>query len=148
LKENEEKFTGDYFKNHTDKAIKYFDRLKKVKHFNFIGWTFYADLYQHESLLYRLENFCILNLPTIGRIIFKMRKKIQKRREAKKNMMTSGAGTRRWIRCTGQRSSRRLTPLLDLVTVSQVRRSSTAAGEISVKENGKSLTGSWLSCSV
>ena len=90
LKENEEKFTGDYFKNHTDKAIKYFDRLKKVKHFNFIGWAFYADLYQHESLLYRLENFCILNLPTIGRTIFKMRKKMQERREAKKNAVASG----------------------------------------------------------
>ena len=84
LKQNEVKFSGDYYKNNIDKSITYFNHIKKVKHFNFKGWVFYFKLYKHETISYLLENFVILNLPTIGRAIFNLKKKIQKKQEQKK----------------------------------------------------------------
>ena len=85
LKQYEDKFTGEYYKNNIDKAIAYFNHIKDVNHFSFKSWGFYFNLYKHETISYLLENFIILNLPTIGRLGFKIKKKIDEKREQKKN---------------------------------------------------------------
>ena len=85
LKENQEKFTGDYFRDYTDKAIKYFNHLKNVKTISFTGWVLFAELYRYETIPYRLENFFILNIPVIAKVAFNIRKKIIEYRENKRN---------------------------------------------------------------
>ncbi len=70
--ENNEKFPEDIQKLNT-KAYEYFKMLENKKNFNFRGWNVFHELYKSETLIYYLENFCIMNLPAIGRILFKIR---------------------------------------------------------------------------
>ena len=55
------------------KAFNYYKMLEKKKNFNFEGWTVFNELYKNETFLYYIENFIILNLPFIGKILFKIR---------------------------------------------------------------------------
>lgn len=55
------------------KALEYFEHLKIVKNINFKGWSVFHKLYKNETILYYLENFIIMNMPALGKIIFKIR---------------------------------------------------------------------------
>lgn len=55
------------------KAFNYYKMLEKKKNFNFEGWSVFNELYKNETFLYYIENFIILNLPFIGKILFKIR---------------------------------------------------------------------------
>lgn len=71
--ENEEKFEEKY-KKLNRKALEYFKHLETVKHINFKNWILFFKLYKYENFSYTMQNFAILNLPAISRILFKLKK--------------------------------------------------------------------------
>ena len=75
--ENNDKFPKELQELNT-KAYEYFKMLEKKKNINFRGWNIFHKLYKSETLIYYLENFCIMNLPIIGRVLFKIRHLILK----------------------------------------------------------------------
>lgn len=56
-----------------EKAYNYFKDIKNKKNFNFKGWSIFHELYKTEKFMYYIENFIIMNMPFIGRILFKIR---------------------------------------------------------------------------
>ncbi len=56
-----------------NKALNYFKMIKQKKYFNFKGWNVFHQLYKNETFLYYIENFIIMNLPCIGKPLFKIR---------------------------------------------------------------------------
>lgn len=70
--ENNEKFPED-LQQLNEKAYDYFKRLEKKKNFNFKGWSIFHKLYRTETFKYYVENFMIMNLPWIGRVLFQLR---------------------------------------------------------------------------
>ena len=70
--DNNEKFNEEY-KALNEKSLKYFEMLENKKSFNFKNWSLFFKLYKYENCIYILENFIILNLPIIGRILFKLK---------------------------------------------------------------------------
>jgi hypothetical protein len=71
--ENEEKFE-DKYRDLSKEALNYFKNLKEVKNFNFKNWNLFFKLYKYEKFSYTMQNFVILNLPAIARILFKLKK--------------------------------------------------------------------------
>lgn len=66
-----------------EKAFNYYKDIEKKKNFNFKGWNIFHELYKTEKLSYYILNFIIMNLPFLGRGLFKIRYavlKILKRR--------------------------------------------------------------------
>ena len=51
----------------------YFKMIQNKNNFNFKNWSTFHKLYKTERFSYYIENFVILNLPAIGRPIFKIR---------------------------------------------------------------------------
>lgn len=54
-------------------AYKYFQMVNNKKNFNFREWTVFHKLYKTETFSYYILNFIIMNLPALGRPLFKMR---------------------------------------------------------------------------
>ena len=61
-----------------EKAYNYFREIQNKKNFNFKGWSIFHELYKTETFMYYIENFLIMNMPFIGRILFKIRHMILK----------------------------------------------------------------------
>ncbi len=80
--ENKEKFPKP-LQELNQKAYDYFKLLKNKKNSNFRGWHTFHQLYKTENIIYYIENFIIMNLPRIGRVLFQIRymilKKMKKR---------------------------------------------------------------------
>lgn len=55
------------------KALEYFTDIKDKKNFNFKNWGTFHSLYKTETIKYRVLNFIIMNLPCIGKFLFKIR---------------------------------------------------------------------------
>ena len=55
------------------KALDYFEMLKTKNNFNFKGWKVFHNLYKTENFMYYIENFIIMNMPFLGRGLFKIR---------------------------------------------------------------------------
>ena len=55
------------------KALQYYEMLQKKKNFNFRNWNIFHQLYKTERPMYYIENFIIMNLPLIGKGLFKIR---------------------------------------------------------------------------
>ena len=70
--ENNDRFP-EIIQQLNNKALNYYKMLEKKKMFNFRNWRTFHRLYKNETFIYYIENFCILNLPAIGRILFKIR---------------------------------------------------------------------------
>lgn len=70
--DNNEKFSDEY-KELNEKALKYFEMIENKKNINFKNWNLFFKLYKYENFIYMLENFIILNIPAIGKILFKMK---------------------------------------------------------------------------
>ena len=70
--ENNSKFPKDMQQLNVQ-ALEYYKMLEKKKNFNFKNWGVFHTLYKNETFMYRVENFCILNLPFIARGLFKIR---------------------------------------------------------------------------
>ena len=54
-------------------AYEYFKIIDKKKNINFKKWNIYHKLYKTEKFSYYILNFIIMNLPIIGRPLFKIR---------------------------------------------------------------------------
>ena len=61
-----------------EKALDYFRNIKNKKNFNFMGWNVFHKLYKTETPIYYLENFVIMNMPFIGKILFNIRYRVLK----------------------------------------------------------------------
>ena len=75
--ENEKIFTEE-LKKQNKEAYEYFKMLKMKKNVNFRKWRIFYKLYKTESLLKFIENFMVLNVPCITKIVFELRYKILK----------------------------------------------------------------------
>lgn len=75
--ENNSRFLGP-IQDLNLKALRYYKMLQKKKNFNFKDWKIFHRLYKTETFIYYIENFIILNLPFIGKILFKIRHYILK----------------------------------------------------------------------
>lgn len=72
--ENEDKFKSEEVKKLNRKALEYYEMLETKKNINFKGWGLFLKLYKYEGLSYNLQNFAILNLPIIAKILYKFKK--------------------------------------------------------------------------
>ena len=72
--ENEEKFLSEDVKKLNKKSLEYYEMLETKNNFNFKGWGLFFKLYKYEGFSYKMQNFAILNLPAIARILFKFKK--------------------------------------------------------------------------
>lgn len=72
--QNNEKFPKNIQKLN-NKSLMYFEMVKDKKNINFKGWTTFYKLYKNETLSYFILNFVIINLPVIGRVLFRLKKR-------------------------------------------------------------------------
>jgi len=70
--ENNDRFPQDIQKLNVQ-AYEYFKMIETKKHFNFRNWQVFHKLYKTEKFMYYIENFLIMNLPCIAKILFKIR---------------------------------------------------------------------------
>ena len=70
--QNSQLFTEKEQKINT-KALKYYQKLKKIKNISFGNLIFFNKLYHYENLMYKIANFIILNIPIIAKYIYKRR---------------------------------------------------------------------------
>lgn len=73
--ENENKFESEDIRKLNKTALKYFEMLETKKYINFRNWSLFFKLYKYEEFGYKMQNFIILNVPVLARIIFKIMKK-------------------------------------------------------------------------
>lgn len=59
-------------------ALEYYKMLPNKQNFNFKKWDVFHKLYKDETFSYYILNFIIMNMPFIGRILFKIRYAILK----------------------------------------------------------------------
>lgn len=55
------------------KALDYYRDVSKKRYFNFSNLRVFHELYKNETFMYYILNFIIMNLPIIGRPLFKIR---------------------------------------------------------------------------
>lgn len=72
--ENEYKFKSEEVKILNKKALEYYEMLETKKNINFKGWGLFVKLYKYEGFSYKLQNFAILNLPILAKILYKFKK--------------------------------------------------------------------------
>lgn len=70
--DNNERFPKELQEVNT-KALNYYKMLEQKKNFNFKGWKIFHQLYKTETFMYYIENFIIMNMPLIGKGLFKIR---------------------------------------------------------------------------
>ena len=70
--ENNDRFPKE-IQELNQKAYDYFNMVKDKKNFNFKNWKVFHELYKTETKMYYIENFIIMNLPLIGKGLFKIR---------------------------------------------------------------------------
>lgn len=75
--ENNEKFPIE-IQELNKKALEYFTMLKNKRKINFKYWGVFHQLYKSEGFMYYIENFIIMNMPSIGKYLFKLRYSILK----------------------------------------------------------------------
>lgn len=72
--ENEDKFKSEEVKKLNRKALEYYEMLETKKNMNFKGWGLFIKLYKYEGFSYSLQNFAVLNLPVLTKILYKFKK--------------------------------------------------------------------------
>lgn len=73
--ENERIFKDEKIRKLNKKALAYYEMLSKKKNINFRGWLLFYKLYKYEEFGYSIQNFLILNLPVIARILYKFKRR-------------------------------------------------------------------------
>ena len=79
FQENISKINSREITKYTDQALKYFKELEKEKNIYLKNWILFFNLYKYEGFSYKMQNFIILNLPIIGKIVFKLKKLIKRK---------------------------------------------------------------------
>lgn len=69
---NNQRFSK-HLQKQNEEAYNYFKMLNFKNNFNFKGWTTFHKLYKTETFTYYIENFMIMNMPLLARILFKIR---------------------------------------------------------------------------
>ena len=72
--ENEDKFNSEDIKNLNRKALEYYEMLEAKNNINFKDWGLFIRLYKYEKLGYNMQNFAILNIPILARLLYKLKK--------------------------------------------------------------------------
>lgn len=72
--ENEERFESEEVKKLNRKALAYYEMISTKKNINFRGWGLFFKLYKYEDFNYVMQNFVILNIPVLARILYKFKK--------------------------------------------------------------------------
>ena len=72
---HEDKFNDEKIKKLNRKSLAYYEMLEKKKHINFRQWGLFFKLYKYEKFVYKMENFIILNMPDIAKLLYKIKKK-------------------------------------------------------------------------
>ena len=70
--ENANRFPQD-IQELNNEAYEYFKMIENKKNINFKQWNVYHELYKTEKISYYILNFIIMNMPVIGRQLFKIR---------------------------------------------------------------------------
>ena len=76
--ENEKTFKDEKIRELNRKSLEYFEKLDKVKFINLKGWGLFFKLYKYEGFSYMMQNFLILNIPVLAKILFKVKRMIRK----------------------------------------------------------------------
>ncbi len=76
--QNIDVFEDDAMKQVTKEAYQYFTDLKNHKKLQRKQIQLFWELYQYENVRYRLENFLILNMPSLAKSLFQIRKGLKK----------------------------------------------------------------------
>lgn len=75
---NEDKFIDEKYKKLNKESLEYYKMLENTKNINFKKWNLFFKLYKYENFIYMIENFLILNIPGLARILFKIKKLVRK----------------------------------------------------------------------
>lgn len=70
--ENKEKFPEE-LQEQNKEAYNYFRNLQQIKNINFRNLKIFKKLYKNETFKYRLENFIVLNMPALSRVIYNLK---------------------------------------------------------------------------
>ncbi len=76
--QNIDVFEDDAMKQVTKEAYQYFTDLKNHKKLQRKQIQLFWELYQYENIRYRLENFLILNMPSLAKPLFQIKKGLKK----------------------------------------------------------------------
>lgn len=76
--ENQDRFLSEEYKELNKEALEYYKMLEGKKYINFRKWNLFFKLYKYEGFIYKMENFVILNIPIVAKILFKIKKVIKK----------------------------------------------------------------------
>lgn len=80
--EYNEKFP-EKLKKENVQALKYYQDIKEKKNINFKNWKVFHRLYKYDNLYYYLLSFVIMNIPFLGKILFKIRQILLKAKGVK-----------------------------------------------------------------
>ncbi len=72
--ENENKFIDENIKKLNKEALKYYEMLETKNIINFKNWALFFKLYKYEEFNYKMQNFLILNIPILAKLLFKLKK--------------------------------------------------------------------------
>lgn len=78
---NNDDIFNEKLKEQNIEALEYYKMVAQKKNFNFKKWDIFHKLYKNETVNYYIINFVIMNLPAIGRVLFKIRYMIVKLRK-------------------------------------------------------------------
>lgn len=78
LMQNSDIFEDDQLKKFNKLYYQYFEDLKKGKKMSWKDTKLFWELYEYEPLMYRLENFLILNMPSVAKVLFRVKKGLEK----------------------------------------------------------------------
>lgn len=70
--QNNEKFPKE-LQELNKQSLEYFKMIENKKNINFKNWKVFHKLYKTENFMYYIENFIIMNMPIIGKFLFKIR---------------------------------------------------------------------------
>lgn len=74
---NNDRFLQEW-KDLNIKALKYYEKIKDSNNINFKYWNVFHKLYKNETAYYYILSFIIMNIPILGRLLFKIRNIIKK----------------------------------------------------------------------
>ncbi len=75
---NENKFIDEKYRILNRKALEYYKTLEQTKNINFKNWKLFFKLYKYEKFMYKMENFIILNIPFLAKVLFKIKTLVKK----------------------------------------------------------------------
>ena len=72
--QNEDVFDDEEISKLNKSSYEYFENLKNVKKCSLQNFKLFWKLYKYENLSYSLQNYLILNIPVLAKILFKVKK--------------------------------------------------------------------------